>query len=646
MNQSQMSQPLPLSAVSVSDSFWGEYQRKVIEQVIPYQWEALNDRIPEATKSYCMQNFRVAAGLEKGKFQGFVFQDSDFSKWIEAVGYALTIRPDAALEKTADQAIDLVVSAQQPDGYLDTYYIINGLEKRFTNLKDNHELYCFGHMLEGAIAYYQATGKDKLLQAMLRYADCVAAHFGTEPGKSQGYPGHEVAEMALMRLYAITGDEKHLKLAKYFVDQRGQAPLYFELENQKYGNAFPWENSPFQYQYYQAGKPVREQTAAEGHAVRAVYLFSGVTDVARLTGDEALYQAALRVWNNIVQKRMYITGGIGSSEYGESFTFDHDLPNDTVYAETCASIGLVFFARRMLEVQPNSSVADVMEKALYNGIISGMSLDGTSFFYVNPLEVVPQACREDHLRQHVKPTRQKWFGCACCPPNLARLIASLGTYACTVNTDTFYFHLYMGSHIQTDVAGTPLELDVQSGFPWNGSVRITVQTDVTCALALRIPGWCKSYTLLFNGNQVSVAIENGYAVLRRTWLRGDTLLLTFDMPATVMEANPAVREDAGKVAVMRGPLVYCLEEADNGGNLHLVRIPQSAKFHEVFEPDLLGGVVTLKTSGDKLVQNWPEDQLYRPADEPAYETKELTFIPYYAWANRAVGEMLVWVHQS
>ncbi len=646
MNKNQMSTPLDLQAVRITDAFWGTYQKRVIEQVIPYQWDALNDRIPGATKSGCMQNFRIAAGLEQGEFEGFVFQDSDFSKWIEAVGYALTVKPDAQLEKIADEAIDLVVSAQREDGYLDTYYIINGLDKRFTNLKDNHELYCFGHMLEGAIAYYQATGKDKLLNAMIRFAACIDANFGPEEGKLKGYPGHEVAEMALMRLYAITNNEQHLKLAKYFVDQRGQAPLYFEEENKKHGNRFHWENSPFKYQYYQAGMPVREQQAAEGHAVRAVYLYSGMADVARVTGDEELFKATQRLWESIVRRRMYITGGIGSCEYGEAFTFDYDLPNDTVYAETCASIGLTFFARRMLEIAPKAEYADVMEKALYNGIISGMSLDGTSFFYVNPLEVVPQACREDHLRHHVKPTRQKWFGCACCPPNLARLIASIGAYAYTASADTLYLHLYMGSDVKTTLGGRDFALDVQSTFPWQGDVSITVKSAAEGTLALRIPGWCKQYAITLNGEAIAPACKDGYALLCHQWAPGDIITLHFDMPVTVVAANPHVRENAGKLAVTRGPVVYCLEEADNGPDLHLVRLQKDTKFEEVYRSDLLDGVMTLKAKGQKLTGEWAEDQLYKPASEQTYTQKALTFIPYYAWANRAEGEMLVWVHQK
>lgn len=646
MNPSRFSQPLDLRQVHIDDAFWGAFQRRVLEQVIPYQWEALNDRIPDAEKSYAMRNFRIAAGLEEGEFGGRIFQDSDFAKWIEAVGYALMLKPNPELEKIADEAIDLVVKAQQPDGYLNTYYIINGLDKRFTNLKDNHELYCFGHMLEGAIAYYQATGKDKLLQAMIRFAKCIGDIFGPEEGKLKGYPGHEVAEMALMRLYEITQDEEHLKLAKYFVDQRGQSPLYFEEENKRHGNPFRWEHSPFRFQYYQAGMPVRQQQEAQGHSVRAVYLYSGMADVARATGDQELYLATRRLWDNIVCRRMYITGAIGSTQHGESFTYDYDLPNDTIYAETCAAIGLVFFARRMLEIAPDSGVADVMERALYNGVISGMGLDGASFFYVNPLEVVPQACREDHLRAHVKPVRQKWFGCACCPPNLARLLASLGAYAYTASKDSLYLHLYMGSQVKTQLGGKPFELDIKSALPWQGDVTLTVRTAGQARLALRIPGWCSQQTVRLNGAPFEPELVDGYAIFQRDWQKDDRVELVFDMPPTWMAANPAVRENAGQLALSRGPIVFCLEEKDNGKDLHLLRIKPEAEVTVSYDPDFLEGVVTLSAEGERQEGGWQKDTLYRPAKQEQFVKQKLRFIPYYAWANRGEGEMRVWLHKS
>ena len=372
--------------VRLEDVFWGPVREIIRQEAIPYQWKALNDQIPDTEPSYCMRNFRIAAGKETGAHGGYVFQDSDVGKWLEGAAYSLRWHPDPELEQTVDDAIEEVVAAQQPDGYLDTYYIINGLDKRWTNLKDHHELYVAGHLLEGAIAYYEATGKRALLDAMFRFVAHIDSVLGPEEGKLHGYPGHPEIELALMRLYEITGDPAHLRLAKYFVDERGKAPLFFAGEEKRNGNPDYWKESPFRYQYYQAGLPVREQKNAEGHAVRAMYLYAGMADVARVTGDETLAEACRTLWRSAVNRRMYITGGVGSTEYGESFTFDYDLPNDTVYAETCASIALVFFARRMLKLEAKGEYADVMEKALYNGILSGMQLDGKKFFYVRSEE--------------------------------------------------------------------------------------------------------------------------------------------------------------------------------------------------------------------------------------------------------------------
>ena len=460
MDKRNFSRPLDLKQVTVTDAFWHREQELVRKEVLPYQWEALNDRIPDAAPSYCMHNFRAAGRMmqekqkkgntyvapsytfrgfealpedpknpEPDKFYGFVFQDSDFSKWIEAVGYSLTQHPDAQLEQTADEAIDLVCAAQLENGYLDTYYIINGMDRAFTNLKDHHELYCLGHLIEGAVAYYQATGKDKLLNAARRYADYVAVYFGPQEDQCKGYPGHEIAEMALVRLYEVTGDNRYLELSRFFLNQRGTKPYYFDEEERKRAvlegreNQLPKFDEEERYAYYQAHKPVCEQEEAVGHAVRAVYLYSGMADVARLTEDEAMYAACQRLWENIVREKLYVTGGIGGTSHGESFSFPFDLPNDTSYSETCAAIGLAFFARRMLEIKAESQYADVCELALYNTVLSGMALDGKSFFYVNPLEVLPEACHKDFHKSHVKPVRQKWFGCACCPPNIARIVS-------------------------------------------------------------------------------------------------------------------------------------------------------------------------------------------------------------------------------
>jgi len=531
LEKNKFSKPLDLDRVRITDEFWGREQELVRTEVIPYQWEALNDRIPEAAPSFCMRNFKVAGRLmrekrEQGagfvaptytfrgfealpedpehpdpdKFYGFVFQDSDFAKWIEAVGYSLIRHPDPDLEKIADEAIDIVCAAQAENGYLDTYYIINGMDRIFTNLRDHHELYCFGHLVEGAVSYYQATGKDKLLRAAERYADFIDSKFGKEEGKCKGYPGHEIAEMALARLYELTGEERYLALAGFFLDRRGEQPYYFDLEEAERaayeGRAYRAPKNSgngMRYMYHQAHLPVRQQSEAVGHAVRGVYLYSGMADVARLTGDEEMYAACERLWDSITREKLYITGGIGGTHLGEAFSFPYDLPNDTAYSETCAAIGLVFFARRMLQIHADSKYADVMEQAVYNTVLAGMALDGKSFFYVNPLEVVPEACRKDERKRHVKSVRQKWFGCACCPPNIARLVSSLGAYVYTRKENTLYTHLYVGSRVKLD---ENVELKLESQFPWEGRVKATIcveesrQERWNGTFAFRIPGWC------------------------------------------------------------------------------------------------------------------------------------------------------------
>lgn len=707
MDQKNFSLPLSLKDLKITDSFWKKEMELVRKEVIPYQWEALNDRIPDAAPSYCMRNFKVAGKLNQEKkrlgdayrepqytfrgfealpedpehledqFYGFVFQDSDFSKWIEAVAYSLTQHPDPELEALADGAIDVVCAAQQEDGYLDTYYIINGKDKIFSNLRDHHELYCFGHLTEGAVAYYQATGKDKLLKAAMRFADYIAGYFGEEEGKCKGYPGHEIAEMALARLYEVTGQERYLTLSRFFIDQRGTKPYYFDMEHQIVVS--PDKQEELRYQYHQAHLPVRQQEEAVGHAVRAVYLYSGMADVARLSGDESLYLACEKLWDNITLQKMYITGGIGGTHMGEAFSFPYDLPNDTAYAETCASIGLVFFARRMLEISPKSKYADVMELALYNGILSGMALDGKSFFYVNPLEVNPESCHKDERKFHVKPVRQKWFGCACCPPNLARLVSSIGSYAYTENDATLFVHLYVGGTLtkqirrntgalkqqtgelsgqygNTSKEQNTAQLEIQSGFPWNGDVRIKVcAKDMGLTLALRIPFWCDRYTVASDGEEMDMTGRNGMGSCSRMrfqdgylYIDGfdkeeEILTLNFNMKPRWMTASSKVREDAGKVALQRGPIVYCLEETDNGPDLHGL-LADPAEQPVPYETQILDEkVIALKAQGIRETQ--PTDSLYREYCVPETRQTELTYIPYYTWANRGENEMQVWTRR-
>ncbi|MDF2988776.1 MAG: hypothetical protein K0R50_4286, partial [Eubacterium sp.] len=627
---------------------WRKYIKLVHDVVIPYQWEAINDRVEDAEPSHAIKNFRIAAGLEQGEFYGFVFQDTDLAKWLEAVAYKLETHPDAEIEKLADEAIELIEKAQQSDGYLNTYFTIKEPGKRWTNLNECHELYTAGHMIEAAVAYYRATGKRKFLEVMCRFADHIDSVFGTEPGKLKGYDGHQEVELALVKLYEATGNAKYLKLGKYFIDERGQKPNYFDIELSRsdYKKHFPGEVNNDRA-YTQSHLPVREQDTAEGHSVRAVYMLTGMADVAALTQDKELLEACRRLWKNIVQKRMYITGGIGSVADGEAFSFDYDLPNDTMYTETCASIGLIFFAHRMLKAEPQSSYADVMERALYNNVLAGMSMDGRSFFYVNPLEVWPEASEKSINKRHVKAVRQRWFGCACCPPNVARLLSSLGQYIYTVNDSTLYTHLYIGGEAKADIAGTKVVLKQTTNYPWDGKVLLKLFPDEEkeFELAVRIPDWCDSYSLSLNGANIAADTADGYARAKHSWKQGDKVELNLDMDIKLMQANPLVRADAGKVAIQRGPLVYCLEELDNGSNLSAVSIPLDSSLVAEFDADLFGGTVIIKGNAFRTDSSDWGESLYKVA-EAKEKPISIKAVPYCSWGNRNSGEMLVWIKQK
>lgn len=708
--------PLPVGAVKVSDAFWKVEQDLVRETVIPYQWDALNDRVPGAEPSYCMHNFRVAGKLREraeqpdfvppsytdrgfqalpedpehprdDRFYGFVFQDSDFAKWIEAVGYTLAQREDPQLERIADEAIDVVCAAQLDDGYLDTYYIINGMDRAFTNLQDHHELYCFGHLAEGAVAYYEATGKRCLLDAACRFADCIARKFGREPGQLRGYPGHEIAEMALIRLAEATGEERYERLTEYFVTERGREPHIFEGQARERarwegrGDAKPAERADH-YAYYQAHKPVLEQDEAVGHAVRAAYYYSGVADVARVRADAELAQAAKRLWRSIVDSKLYVTGGIGGTHIGEAFSHPYDLPNDTAYSETCAAIALAFFARRMVQLEAKSEYADVMELALYNTVLAGMALDGKSFFYVNPLEVVPESCHRDERKFHVKPVRQKWFGCACCPPNIARLVSSIQQYAYTQRDDALYTHLYMGGTIATIMHDIPVTLTMESGMPWSGKGQMTValgQSD-SCdmMLAFRLPGWAGAdaeRSIVATGERegrIVRRVQGGYVYYQGSWYEGDVVQFDFAMPVRMVQAHSAVREDCGKVAFLRGPVAYCAESVDNGNDLHLLRVDADAVGGQAQGVDVeitdvafgasgmddrgLGEVddtvrtmALLRVPGCRIAADGPTaldggvEPLYHTYRRPECAPVSITMIPYCAWANRGESEMRVFL---
>lgn len=637
MDKSLFSNHIDFKNVNIDDDFWSKMQEKVRTRVIPYQYNALNDKIKNAEKSYCVDNFKKAkkvietqksgistptypvdkwhyneSNADKNAFHGWIFQDSDAYKWLEAVAYSLNNKWDDELYACACKLIDLICSAQCDNGYLDTLYIINDQSKIFTNLKDFHELYCFGHLAESAVAFYSSTGNEKLLTAALRFADLICDTFN-ENGK-KGYPGHEIAELALVKLYKITGNETYLKTAEFFINERGTKPYYFDIERNV-------KTDGSSYVYNQAHMPVREQAEAVGHAVRGVYLYSGMADVAKETNDGELYSACKKIWNNITTKKMYITGGIGSTVDGEAFSFDYDLPNDLAYCETCASIGLMFFGRRMLEIAPNPQIADTMERALYNTILAGMNDEGDRFFYVNPLEMLPEASKKDSRKKHIKAVRQKWFGCACCPPNLARLISSIGEYCITENESATYIHQFIGGNFKTKAA----DISIASSYISNGRVNIEISPHKPFTLGIRIPAWCNNYKFSQSTN-----IKDGYAYFDIT--EHITISIKFDIEPKIIACSNLVRENMGKVAVTRGPFVYCLEEADNGKNLQMLRINTS---------------LPLKIDNEKIIASGfrqkQNDKLYFEFKTP-YETEtELTFIPYYRWGNRGENEMTVYV---
>lgn len=643
-----------ITITHLTEGFWLNYQQLVRNTAIPYQWEALNDRVENAEPSHAIANLRIAAGLDFGEYHGMVFQDSDLAKWLEAVAYSLNTHPNNELESNMDSIIDLLEAAQQDDGYLNSYFICKEPEKRWTNLYECHELYCAGHMMEAAVAYYEATGKRKFLDIMCRYADHIDRIFGIGDGKIKGYDGHPEIELALIKLYKATNNRKYLMLATFFVNERGKQPYFFDVEWEKRGETSFWDGncgSPpsLNAVYNQTHMTVREQRDAVGHAVRAVYLYTAMADIALETGEEMLTDACKSLWKSIVTRRMYITGGIGSMHEFESFSLDYDLPNDTAYAESCASIGLIFFAKRMLEIELKSQYADVMERALYNTVLAGMAQDGRSFFYVNPLEVWPEASERNLGKKHVLARRPPWFSCSCCPPNIVRLISSLEKYLYTISDNVIGINLYIGSELETFVAGGKVRITLKANHPLDDRVQITVTDSHAGAftIALRIPTWSDGVELTCNGVPINLpmVIVDGYVHVTNLWKSGDILEIELPKKPLRMRANPLVRADIGKVAVQYGPFVYCLEECDNGNNLQQLVLPKSSDLVLEQDDNLFGGtrIITAKGYRQKDVL-WGED-LYKSAITDQQIPVTLKFIPYYLWANRDKGEMAVWVRE-
>ncbi len=629
---------------SVKDRFFGRYQRLIKDVVIPYQLRILNDEIEGAEKSHALENFRLAAEKRKtgacsGEFYGMVFQDSDVAKWLEAAAYSLKLFPDAALEAKCDEIIELIGSAQHPDGYLNTYFTVKAPEKRWTNLCEAHELYCAGHMMEAAVAYAECTGKETLLQIMCRMADHIYQHFIIQ--KHEGCPGHPEVELALMRLYRYTKNPHYLELAAHFINTRGTDPDYYRREREACGWSV-WGGNPSDMTYNQAHAPVREQTDAVGHAVRAVYLYTGMADVALETGDRTLAAACERLFQSIVQKRMYLTGGIGSVYEGEAFGGDYHLPNDTAYSETCASVGLIFFMNRMLKLTPDSRYGDVMERALYNCVLAGIQLDGKRFFYVNPLEVVPGLSGVTASERHVLPERPGWYACACCPPNAARLLGSLPEYVADRRDDTIYFHLHIGGELTCEDG----MIRVETAYPYDGTVTYRFAPKngaMHCRLALRIPAFSKKTGLVLNGRPACYTVSDGYALIEGDFTAGDTLTLTLDLSPRKIYASPAVSADTGKAAAACGPLVYCAEGVDNAGDVLSLKFTKAGGLTvSEYDPETLCGIRRITADGLRTKKT---DALYSD-ERPAAEPCRITMIPYYAWGNRGLNQMRVWLPED
>lgn len=594
-------------------------------------------------KSHAVANLKVVAGELDDEFHGMVFKDSDVYKWLEEAAYALAYHPDPELKALCNRTVNLIARAQQPDGYLDTpYQVKSGVwvdRPRFSLIQQSHEMYVMGHYIEAAVAYHQVTGNEQALEVAKKMADCLDANFGPEEGKIHGADGHPEIELALAKLYEEPGEKRYLTLSRYLIDVRGQDPQFYakQLKALNGDSIFP-DLGFYKPTYFQAAEPVR-----------VGYLCTGVAHVGRLLGDQGLIDTAKRFWKNIVTRRMYVTGAIGSTHVSESFTYDYDLPNDTMYGETCASVAMSMFAQQMLDLEPKGEYADVLEKELFNGSIAGISLDGKQYYYVNALETTPDGLANPD-RHHVLSHRVDWFGCACCPTNIAQLIASVDRYIYTERDGgkTVLSHQFITNKAEF---ASGLTVEQRSDFPWNGHVEYTVSlpasaTDSSVRFGLRIPGWSLgSYALTVNGKSAVAQPEDGFVYLMVN--AGDTLEL--DMSVKFVRANSRVRSDAGQVAVMRGLLVYCVEQADNPGDLWNYRLADgvdAAAAKTEFQSDLLGGVDTVSLPAVREQADSDDAALYVSADvAPATEAVILTLVPYYSWANREVGQMRVWLRR-
>ncbi len=619
--------PVPFTQVRINDEFWSsriETNRRV---TIPYAFE-------QCEETGRIDNFRIAAGIKSGGFQTvYPFDDSDVYKIMEGASYSLQVHPDPELEKYLDDLISIIGRAQEEDGYLYTARTIKSETPvrwcegdRWSNLYLGHELYNAGHLYEAAVAHYKATGKRTLLDIALKNADLVAEVFG--PDKKRGAPGHQEIEIGLVKLYRVTGDKKYLDLAKFFLDERGDS------EHRKlYGR------------YSQDHKPVVEQEEAVGHAVRAVYMYSGMADVASLTGNAEYIKAIDHIWEDVVYKKLYVTGGIGATGAGEAFGKAYQLPNATAYSETCASVGNALWNFRMFLLHGEGKYIDVLERVLYNALISGVSLEGDRFFYQNVLESYGQN------------ERSPWFSCACCPGNISRFMPSVPGYVLATDKDKIYVNLFTSCNAQVEMKDQTIRVEQETRYPWEGDVKVTVfpEKEERFCMAVRIPGWTQNkpvpgdlyhfykdnedrVSLKLNGEEMTLKTEKGYAVIEKVWKNGDQIEIQFPMPVRRVLSNENVAEDTGKVSFQRGPIVFCAEWEYNGGHVSNLVLPDDVELRSDYRPDFFDGVSVIEAEAQGLYEGSEGEVLSRK--------QNFTAIPYYSWAHRGKGEMMVWLART
>ena len=646
-NASSRPAPVPLKQVSIDSGFWGERQAVNRDVTIPAIYQKLEET--GRIESWALTNPGDFTPEQPPGVR--IFWDSDSGKWLESVAYSLTTHPDAALQATADALIDKIESAQGEDGYLNTYFPAVHPAGKWGNLRDYHEMYNAGHLMEAAVAYRQATGKGKLLDVLSRFSDHISAEFGWEEGKRRGYGGHPEIELALVKMFRETGEDRFLDLARFLVDVRGEAPHYYDYEAEARGES-PDDYWAQTYRYCQAHLPLREHTEANGHSVRACYLYAGIADVALETNDESLVALSRLLWDDLTSHQMYVHGGVGPSHHNEGFTFAYDMPDETAYCETCAAIALAFWAHRMFHIDQDAKYIDIMERAIYNSSLSGLSHDGRQFFYANPLAAHPGVNpmgRWDSIISGGHYRRVPWYHCPCCPPNISRLIASIGEYTYSQAGDRVYAQMYHDNAVALEIAGQRVTLRQATAYPWAGAVKFTVSVDQPAAfeLALRIPEWCGDYQLSVNGEAADAATDRGYAILARQWSDGDTVELNLGMPVERVLPHPSIRQTAGQFALQRGPIIYCLEEIDNGPRLANVCIASDAALEADFDAALFGGVSVITGQASRIERD-NGASLYQFGSRAGIQSQSFAFraIPYYLWANRAPGEMRVWIRQT